>query len=481
VRRRLEPASLAIAGTVVLVLLLVATRYGWHRDEFYYVASGKHLAWGYVDNPPLTPLVARIATAIAAHNLFALRFFPALVAGGTVLLGSVIVGELGGGRAARVMGAAVVAAGGFVLGVGHLLATPGIDGLAWLALIAITCRLLRTQDPRWWLAFGLVAGVAMLNKSLVVMLVVALGAGLVVERQWRLLRSPWLVVGALLAMAIAAPTLVWQAQHDWAQVEFARALAERIGMENRITLVPLQLLFVGPAFIAVGWRGVQWLRRGEGEAYRTLLWAAGLVVVFVFVSGGRPYYAVPVTTTLVLAGIAPTLANSDTRRFLRLVIPNAVLSALFALPLLPASASGLAASLNETVAEQIGWTDLAAQVHDVAAALPPADQRDAIVLAGSYGEAGALDFYRDRYALPPVFSPHNSYADFGQPTNDDATVITVRFDRDELRSLFRDCRVVAHADNHLDVHNEVYGTPIAVCRGLRHPWSVTWDRMRFFS
>jgi 4-amino-4-deoxy-L-arabinose transferase-like glycosyltransferase len=478
--RRVDRVVLAIAAAVTLVLLAVANRYGWHRDEFYYLVSGKHLAWGYVDNPPLTPFVARVATELAPHNLFVFRIFPALVAGASVIIGSVVVGELGGDRTARRLGAAVVAAGGFVLGVGHLVATPGFDFLVWLALVAVTCRLLRTQDTRWWVAFGALAGVAMLNKNLVVVLVTGLAAGLVIERKWSLLRSWWLLLGAGIALVIALPTLAWQAQQGWPQFEFAQALAERIGAENRVTLLPLQLLFVGPAFVLVGWRGARWL--AGSATYRTLLWTWLAVVVLVFVTGGRPYYAVPLTTVAVLAGITPTLERSSARSFMRLVIPNALIGVLFALPVLPASQAGFAASLNETTAEQIGWPELAQHVANVRdALLSPAERANAIVLTGSYGEAGALDFYRKQFSLPPAYSPHNSYADFGQPTNDDATVIAVRFGAKRLAEFFTDCREAGRVRNDREVANEVFDTPIYVCRGLRQPWAQTWDKMRFFS
>lgn len=474
--RAIEPAALAIAAAVTLVLLLLANRYGWHRDEFYYVKSGQHLAWGYVDNPPLTPLIARLATELAPHNLFVLRIFPALVAGVTALLGSVVVRELGGTRTAQVFGAAVVAAGGFVLGVGHLLATPGFDTMAWLALIAITIRMLRTQDPRWWVAFGVVAGIALLNKNLVVMLAVGLGAGLLIDRQWLLLRSRWVAIGALLALVIAAPHLLWQAQHDWPQFEFAQALSERIGGENRLTLVPLQILFVGPAFVALGWRGARWLGGDdEGRTYRALVWAWGVVFVLVLASGGRPYYLVPVTIVVVLAGLVARPAALSTRPLVAMVAVNALVSGVLGLPLLPAASAEIAASVNETVAETIGWRELAQQVRDVV------PEGDVIILAGSYGEAGALDFYRDEFGLPPVYSPHNSYADFGQPTDDDAVVVTVRFDATRLARFFSECEKAATVDNSRDIVNEVYGTPIFVCRGLRQPWSVTWEKMRFFA
>jgi 4-amino-4-deoxy-L-arabinose transferase-like glycosyltransferase len=279
----------AIAMGVVALLLLVATRYGWHRDELYFLACGRHLAWGYVDQPPFVPLVARAADLIAPGNLVVLRLLPALAAAVTIAAGSVIAGELGGGRAGRIAGAAVVAAGGFVLGVGHLLSTAVFDLTAWMVLLAIGCRVLRTSDPRWWVPFGGVAGLALLNKNLVVLLCASLAVGLVVERRWRLLAPPWMVAGLALAVAIAAPHLRWQAQHGWPQIDMARALAARLATENRVTLLPFQVLFAGPAFVLIGWRGVRWLAADErARPFRPLLWAWPVGLVAGAVTGGRP-------------------------------------------------------------------------------------------------------------------------------------------------------------------------------------------------
>ena len=237
---------------------------------------------------------------------------------------------------------------------------------------------------------GAVAGVALLNKNLVVLLVAGVGAGIVLDRRWELLRSRWLVVGGVIALGIASPHLLWQMDNGWPQFEFAQALADRIGGENRLTLVPLQVVFVGPAFVFVGWRGVRWLWRAEaGRLYRPLLWAWLVVLALVFVTGGRPYYALPFTAAVVLAGLVPTLVRSKPRSVAALALLNGAFSAAFSLPLLPVSAAEVSASMNETIAETVGWPELARQIHDVHTALPTADQANAIVIAGSYGEAGA--------------------------------------------------------------------------------------------
>ena len=298
---------LYVAGAVGALLVALSPRYGWHRDELYFRVAGQHLAWGYVDQPPFTPFVARLAETIAPGNLAVLRLLPALTTAATVTLGGLIARELGGERRAQILGAAAVAAGGFALGVGHLLSTAVFDLTAWLALLWLTTRLLRTGDGRWWIAFGAAAGVAMLNKNLVVLLSAALLFGLTVERRWDLLGSRWLLVGAAIALAIAAPNLVWEARHGWPQLDMARALSKRLADENRPILLPLQLVLVGPLLAFLLWRGARWLARDpSARRFRALLWAWPVALVATFATGGRPYYPFPLAIVVLVAGVVAT-------------------------------------------------------------------------------------------------------------------------------------------------------------------------------
>lgn len=470
----------AVAAAATALLVAVAPRYGWHRDELYFLEAGKHLAWGYVDQPPFTPAIARLAHELAPGNLVVLRLFPAVTTAVTVLLGALLVRELGGGRRAQVGGAMAMASTGFVLGVGHLLATAAFDLTAWMALLWLAARLLRTADPRWWLAFGAVAGVSMLNKNLLVLLGTALLAGLLAERRWDLLATPWLPAGAALAVVIASPNLLWQADHGWPQLEMAQVLSERLAAESRATLLPLQVLFA-PGLVVLLFRGARSLARNEAmRPFRALLWAwpAGLVVAFA--TGGRPYYVLPLTLVVTLAGVA-TVTRDGIGRLRPHLVVNLGLSLVFAVPLLPLSTSKMTARLNEAVAETIGWPELVDQVAEVVDDLPADERRDVVLLAATYGEAGAIDRFGPALGLPPAFSPHNSYADFRQPTDEAATVVSIRYERSYLDELFTGCREVARVDNGLDIDNEVQGTPIVVCGGPRAGWPETWERMRRLS
>jgi 4-amino-4-deoxy-L-arabinose transferase-like glycosyltransferase len=468
---------LLVAAATVVLLLLVAPRYGWHRDELYFLEAGRHLAWGYVDQPPFTPLVARLADEIAPGNLVVLRLVPAIATGVTVVVGALLVRELGGDGRRQLLGAALVATGAFTLGVGHLLATPTFDLLVWSAVLWLSARLLRTGDPVTWLLIGAVAGVGLLNKHLVVLLAVALAVGIVAERRWSLLRSWWLPAGIALAALIAAPHLAWQAANDWPQFDMARALEERIGGENRALLLPMQLLLLGPLYTAVLVRGARWLAGDPaGRRFRPLLWAWPAGLVLTFITGGRPYYVLPLTVAVALAGVAATGLRWRT------VAVTGAIAVPIALPILPVAAVGFIATLNEAPAETIGWPELVDQVAEVVATLPPDERENVILLANSYGEAGAIDRFGPARGLPPASSPHNSYADFRRPTDDTATVVAVRFAPDgRLARHFDECTQVATVDNGRDIDNEAQGQPIVVCRGLRGTWAEVWEQLRFVS
>jgi hypothetical protein len=469
-----------IAGATGLLLVACAARYGWHRDELYFHEAGRHLAWGYVDQPPFTPLVARLADLVAPDNLVVLRLVPALASVVTVVVGALIVRELGGSRRAQLAGAGALAGGAFVLGAGHLLSTATFDLTAWMAVLWLVSRMLRTGDPRWWVAIGAASGAAMLNKNLVVLLLAAVVASLVIERRGDLLATRWAVAGAVVLVGVAAPHLVWQATNGWPQFEMARALSDRLGGENRAELLPQQLLLVGPALVPLLWSGARWLGRDPvGRPFRPLLWAWPIVLAGVFVSGGRPYYAVPLSLFVMLAGLR---AVADRVSWIAwAVVVGALVTVPLSLPVLPLSMAGVPNAVNDAIGETIGWPGLTREVADVVDGLPAGEREHVVILTASYGEAGAIDRFGPGLGLPPAYSGHNGYYDFRRPTDDDATVVAVRYRPQELTRYFDSCRQVARVDNHRDIDNEAQGTPIVVCRGLRSPWSETWPRLRSVS
>ncbi len=239
---------LLVAAAVLLVLLALAPAYGFHRDELYFIVAGQHPAWGYDDQPPLTPLLSAGAVALVGLEPWAVRVLPAIVVALIVVLTAAMARELGGTRRAQVLAAVVLAASGF-LAAGHLGVTATYDLLAWALALWLTARLLRGADPRWWLAVGLVAGVGLLNKHLVLFLAGGLAVGLLVHRR-DLLRSPWPWAGAAIALLLWAPNLAWQVANGLPQLEMARRIGGDGGDERAMVIVEL-LLLVGPLLFPV--------------------------------------------------------------------------------------------------------------------------------------------------------------------------------------------------------------------------------------
>ena len=472
-----------VAAVQLVVLLALAGRYGFHRDELYFLEAGRHIALGYVDQPPLVAYLARAQTALFGDSVVAIRVVPALVSAVSVVLAGVLARELGGGRRAQVVAAAAVGAAGFVLAIGHLLSTATFDFAFWMAGIVLATRMLRTGDARLWLGFGVVAGLALWNKHLVVLLAVALVVALAIERRRDLLRPRWLLVGAAVASVLAAPTLWWQATNGWPQLEMAGALADRIGGENRAMLLPLQVLLLGPFLLPLLVAGIRWLyrRAAGGAVFRPLLWAYVAALVLTFVSGGRPYYPLPLAAAVVVAGVV-AWEHRAPRRAVGLVVATVAVSLPLSLPVLPVDVLAWTpiGEINDTQVEQIGWPELVDQVAEVVAALPVADG-EVVILAGTYGEAGALDRYGAGTELPEVYSGHNAYWHWRRPTDDDATVVAVRMHQDTLARHFTECGQAGTVDIGLGIENEVYGHAIHVCRGLRGTWAEVWPELRHYN
>lgn len=468
--------GLAIAYVVLQVI--VADRYGFHRDELYFLEAGRHLALGYVDQPPLVPLLARVQSALFGSSPGALRVVPTLVGASTALLAGALARELGGDRRAQTLAGAAVISAGLVMTLGHLLSTATFDLAFWLVLLIVAARLLRTGDPRPWVVYGAVAGAALWNKHLPILLTVALLLGLVADRRWDLLWSRWLLWGGAVTALLIAPHVFWQAANGWPQLEMAAALSDRLGSENRATLLPLQLLMLGPFVVPLAIVGIRWLFR-DVRTFRPLLWAYVAALALTFASGGRPYYPMPLAATLVIAG-AVALGNRPTSRAPRwvpaAVAVNLVVGLPLSLPVLPIDtlAASPVGDINDTLVEQIGWRSLAQQVANVVTAHRPAGTGRIVLLTGSYGEAGALDRYGPSLGLPEVYSGHNSYWYWRRPSDEAATVVAVRLPASFLDEHFDSCVAAGTVDNGYGIDNEVQGAPMTVCRGLRGTWQERW-------
>ena len=220
---------IAVGAFVTVLLIVVGGRYGYHRDELYFLACGRHLAWGYPDQPPLVPLIARAMSAIAPGSLTLLRTPSAISAGLVVVLTALTAREIGARRDGQIVAAVVMASGGILYGTGHLLSTSTFDLLAWAWIVWLVVRLLRTGNNRQWLLVGLVAGIGLLATNLVAFLMAGLMVGLLVAGPRHVLRSPYLWIGGVVALALWAPYLAWQGAHGWPELAVSRSIRRQVG------------------------------------------------------------------------------------------------------------------------------------------------------------------------------------------------------------------------------------------------------------
>jgi hypothetical protein len=485
--RRLEPAAwpwlVGAGGAALTLLMAVASRYGYHRDELYFLEAGDHLAWGYPDQPPYVAVIARAMESLAEGSLVALRAPSAITIGLLVITSGLVARELGAGRAAQAMAAVVMATGPVVLGAGHLLSTTVASLLAWALVTLLVLRALRTGRGHLWVVAGVVAGIGLQANSNVAFLLVAIVAGLVISGPRRPLATPWPWAGGAIALAMWSPYLVWQAQEGWPQLEVSASIAAGGSgtSESRAAFLPFQLFLLNP-FMAPVWiaGGVRLLRAPALAWCRGLGWCWPLLAVVFLVTGGKPYYLSGLSPLLVGAGVQPAVDWVARSRGRIAALGGGLALGLpaigFALPIVPVDRFGDSpvADASYDLGEQIGWPSFVEQV----AAVVEQQGSSAALLTSNYGEAGAIDRYGRRYALPDAHSGDMGYWHWGPPPDGVEVVVAVGFDRASLERAFGDVHLAGRVDNGLGVDNDEQGAPIWVCRERREPWRDLWDDFR---
>jgi 4-amino-4-deoxy-L-arabinose transferase-like glycosyltransferase len=463
-----------VALALGAVLLVMAPFYGPHRDELYFASAGQRLAWGYPDQPSVVALLARLAAEIDPHNLVLLRL-PSLFSTCLLVVVAALTARLfGGGRNAQVLAAVTTGTSVVVITVGHRLSTQTFDLLAWGTLALVAGHALRDERPRLWLLAGLVAGLGLNAKHDVAIALGGLLVGIALTRAtWPHLRSPWLWLGGLLALALWTPNLLWQASHGWPVFELSADIADEYGgLGGTIEYLALTLVIFSPLMTVVWLAGLHGLfRREEWRLLRPIGWTFVITFVFFLVTAGKAYYLSGAVLPLLAAGCVIVV-----ERFRRTVAVGVVLvlSALVAwpamVPVLPARtyATSFYPAIDQDQLETIGWPELAATVRRVVAPLPDG----AVVFTGNYGEAGALEWYD---VGAPVFSGHNGWGDWGPPPDDAGPVVVVGYRSPAID--FTGCRRAATVPVVDGADNEEDGGPVWVCEGPRRPWSQQWSRL----
>lgn len=492
----------ALAKLLLHLVVNAGGGYGIFRDELYYLACADYPAFGYVDQPPLSIWILAAGRALLGSSVFALRFWPALAGAAAVFLAGLLTRELGGRRFAQGAAMAATIVSLIHLAFSDIYSMNAFDLAAWALAALLIVRLIKTGNPRIWLWLGLVLGLGLLNKISVLWLGAGIAAGLVLtgERKWLRTRWPWL--GGALAFALFLPYLVWNHVHDWPHLEFMRnAVSGKYAGLTFKDFVEGQILLPNPMTLFLWVPGLFFLLfHPRGKRFRWL----GIIfaVVFLILAANRhskaEYLAAAFVPVFAGGGVFLEILTAGKLSRLRpaaaAVLASGLLLAPVALPILPVetyirytaflgirpqtSEAKQLAELPQHYADRFGWENMAAAVSKVYLSLPPEERTHTVVLGRNYGEAGAIDYFRGRYDLPPAVAMHNNYWLWGYP-EDIRTVIIIGGREEDHRRALREVEPAA-------VIRSPYAMPyennltVFVGRGLKIPLEEIWGREKNF-
>lgn len=497
VRRSIFSGDVAILiyiGLVTLIAhLLTGGRYGFHRDELATLDDARRLAWGYVAYPPLTPFFGRLSLILFGTSLAGFRFFAALAEAIAVVVTGLMARDLGGRRGAQLV--AVAAAIPFCLAGGALMQYVSFDYLFWVLTAYFVIRLLKTEDPRWWLAVGAAIGLGMMSKYSMPFLVAGLAVGVVLTSPRRHLSNKWLWLGVALSLLIFLPNFLWQVQHHFISLDFLKSIHARdIRIGRTKNFIPGQLVVTQLAF-PIALAGLYfYLFARAGKRFRVLGWMYVVPLLLFVLAKGRNYYLAGTYPMLYaagavwgeewLAGVRKGWAFA-VRAIVRLVlIADIIMVGSITLPIARVNSRwwNVAVSADGDLREEFGWPELVETLAHIRDSLPQQDRASLGILAGNYGEAGAIDLYGPQYGLPSAISGINSFYLHGYGDPPPQTLIVVGLSTHFVENNFASCHLVARTWNSFGVENEETRDhpDIFVCRGLRQPWPEFWKNFEYF-
>jgi hypothetical protein len=485
--------AVSLALVTVLIHLVTNGRYGFFRDELYYLDCTRHLDWGYPDMAPFAPAVARVATGILGDSLRALRFIPALCSGLMVLLTGALVREHRGGRGATILACLAVMAAPVYLVNYTLFSLNVFEPLFWMSAVWCVLRASNTGDSRWMILAGALLGAGLMNKHSTAFFAVCLIAGLAVSPQRKLLLSRHTLYGAIAAFVIFLPNLVWQIRHDFATLELLQNV-RRTGKNVELgplafTVQQVMMMLPGAALL---WIAALWSRRRHFVGI-----TFGLFFVLMMAMHAKDYYVAPAYPMMLAAGAVWWEARPKLAR--ALVASVTVLFGLIAapavLPVLPPDqlltylrGIGIAPQKSEVhhdgplpqhFSDQFGWPEMVQQVAGIFDRLPPEERRVARVLAGNYGEAGAINKFGPAYGIPPAISGHQGHIYWGYGDSTGDVLVLLQWSRERAE---RNCSSVENAGptgHPWSMREEHYD--ILICRGLKTPMREFFPKLKHWN
>ncbi|OGU68865.1 MAG: hypothetical protein A2W30_01175 [Ignavibacteria bacterium RBG_16_36_9] len=454
--------SISLLNLVIYLLTTAFTSYGIFRDEYYYLACANRLDFGYVDHPPLSTLILSLWKSLFGDSMFVIRIVPAIVSSVIVFMIGLFTIRLGGSKAAVIISTVAFMLSPIFLGMNTIYSMNVLDFLFWLSSAYVFLRIVQTGNSRLWILLGVVIGFGLLNKTSMIWLSAGIFAGTVLTPLRKNLKTKYPYLAALIALLIFSPYVIWNITHDFAHLEFMRnAASQKYGGLTPVSFIVDQILILNPLSILIWLPGIIYYFSKDGKQFRAVgfIWLTTFVILFINWHSKGEYIAA--SYQMLFAGGAVMIEKwSYNRSWLKyaVAIPVIVFGFLIApvaRPLLPVekfleyqnaiglkppSSEGHETILPQFYSDMFGWEDLAKNVSKVYLALPEEERKNTVVYCSNYGKAGAIEYYSNKYPLPQVICPHNSYWYWLQDTNEISTIIIIGGEIEE----------------HLEVLEEVY-------------------------
>lgn len=497
-------AAWALAAAKLALHLATASNYGYFRDELYFLALSRRLDWGYVDVAPMVAWVARLASMLLGDSLFAIHVVPALIGAANIVLIGLLVRELGGRRFAVALAclAALLAPSNLVGD--SLLGTGGLERLLWTACAFNVVLSITREQPKYWLWFGILAGLGLETKHSFLFFGFGLFAALLLTGQRRRFRERHIWIAGALALLLFLPNLIWQVQHDFPTVEGL----ENVQREHKNVVfspgeyVFQQIMMMLPTS-ALLWIAGLWFFffDGNGRRYRILGWTYMVVLALMIAMKGKPYYMAPLYGML-FAGGAVWLQNFAERRHwnwlmpvgVAILVPLGVVAIPALLPILPPGETvaymermslrpgktevGHVGALPQYFGDRFGWPEMVEAVARKYNSLPPEERALTGIYANNYGEAGAVDLLGRHYGLPKAVSPHQNYFYWGSGETK-RNYIVLQSDEEDLREVCESVEVVTILDHPYAMQEE--RRPVHFCRGLKMNLQERWPDLKHWN
>ena len=445
--------------------IAVAGSYGYQRDELYFMHCARHLAWGYVDQPPLIAVIAKVAVFLFGDSLYGIRLLPAVAAAATVVVTGRIARRLGGGPFAQTIAMLGIALAPFYLAIGNLLTMNAFEPLLWIGAAYLFFKANDNDRPLTWAALGTVAGLGLINKYSTFFFLGSCVVAIVLSPERRSLARPGFALAVAIAFALVAPTLVWQAAHGWPQLEVLRNAADyKNVVVGPLTFYAQQILMMSPLTAPI-WIAGLWslLFAPGGRRFRWYGYAYVILSITYLVLGAKVYYLAPIYPVLFAAGAQFIEARVGSFRPVVAIYPALLLLGGLAIapeafPILPLPLflkyenvldfrsikmeNHPVGVVPQHFADMLGWHRLVATLAVAYDGLPPQERREATILTRDYGQASAVDFFGPRYHLPEAISGHNNFFIEGPGAASGRVVLAIGLPAAMLRGEFRSVAAV---------------------------------------